>query len=87
MLVAALALAFFLGAVHAMSPGHGKALVGAYLVGTRGRPSDAVVLGLIVTFSHVFSVLLLGVASLASSAGRPIGSLGSGFWDTMLKWG
>jgi ABC-type nickel/cobalt efflux system permease component RcnA len=63
----ALLLAFLLGAIHAMSPGHGKALVGAYLVGSRGRPLDAVILGLIVTLAHVSSVLLLGVASLAAS--------------------
>ena len=63
----ALLLAFLLGAIHALSPGHGKALVGAYLVGTRGRPMDAVTLGLVVTASHVSSVLLLGVASLAAS--------------------
>ncbi len=66
-LMVALLLAFLLGAIHALSPGHGKALVGAYLVGTRGRPTDAVTLGLVVTASHVSSVLLLGVASLAAS--------------------
>jgi ABC-type nickel/cobalt efflux system permease component RcnA len=67
MVMAALAVAFFLGAAHALSPGHGKALVGAYLVATRGRPIDAVVLGLLVTCSHVASVILLGVVSLAAS--------------------
>jgi len=63
----AVLIAFLLGAVHALGPGHGKALVGAYLVGTRGRPVDAVLLGLLVTFSHVSSVVLLGVASLGAS--------------------
>jgi ABC-type nickel/cobalt efflux system permease component RcnA len=67
MVMAALSIAFFLGAAHALSPGHGKALVGAYLVATRGRPIDALVLGLLVTFSHVSSVILLGVASLLAS--------------------
>jgi ABC-type nickel/cobalt efflux system permease component RcnA len=67
MVMAALSIAFLLGAAHALSPGHGKALVGAYLVATRGRPIDAVVLGLLVTFSHVSSVILLGVASLLAS--------------------
>jgi len=66
-LAGALLLAFLLGAAHAMGPGHGKALVGAYLVGTHGRPLDAVILGLVVTASHVSSVLVLGVASLAAS--------------------
>ena len=67
MLPLAVLLAFFLGAVHALGPGHGKALVGAYLVGTRGRPLDAVFLGLLVTLAHVSSVILLGVASFAAS--------------------
>ena len=63
----ALAMAVVLGAAHALSPGHGKSLVAAYLVGTRGRARDAVLLGGIVTFSHVFSVILLGVLTLAAS--------------------
>lgn len=64
MLLTAFITAFFLGAAHALSPGHGKAMVAAYLVGTGGRKKDAVLLGLIVTFTHVFSVLLLGVVVL-----------------------
>ena len=66
-LLGALLLAFLLGGLHALAPGHGKALVGAYLVGIRGRPRDAVALGLIVTCTHVASVLLLGILSLAAS--------------------
>ena len=59
--------AFILGAFHALSPGHGKAMVAAYLVGTRGRIIDAVNLGIVVTITHVFSVLILGVAALVIS--------------------
>lgn len=59
--------AFILGAFHALSPGHGKAMVAAYLVGTRGRIIDAVHLGIVVTITHVFSVLILGVAALVVS--------------------
>ena len=59
--------AFILGAFHAMSPGHGKAMVAAYLVGTRGRIIDAVHLGIVVTITHVFSVLILGVTALVVS--------------------
>jgi nickel/cobalt transporter (NicO) family protein len=40
---------FWLGAVHAATPGHGKTVSAAYLVGTRGRPADAVALGIFVT--------------------------------------
>jgi len=66
-LLGALLLAFLLGGLHALAPGHGKALVAAYLVGTRGRPRDALALGLIVTLTHVASVILLGILSLAAS--------------------
>ncbi|HMB68443.1 MAG TPA: sulfite exporter TauE/SafE family protein, partial [bacterium] len=63
-LVAALLLAVVLGAGHALEPGHGKTLVAAYLVGQRGTVSQAVLLGLTVTFTHTFSVFLLGVVVL-----------------------
>ncbi len=52
------------GASHALSPGHGKTVVAAYLVGSRGTVWHAVFLGMIVTLTHVSSVLLLGVITL-----------------------
>lgn len=55
------AATFFLGIMHAVEPGHGKTVVAAYLVGTRGRNTDAVALGLIVTFTHTFSIIILAV--------------------------
>jgi len=55
---------FLLGAVHALSPGHGKTLVAAYLVGSRGKLRHAVLLGIIVTVTHVFSVVILGLIAL-----------------------
>jgi ABC-type nickel/cobalt efflux system permease component RcnA len=54
------AVALVFGAVHALAPGHGKTVMAAYLVGTRGRPRDAVLLGAIVSFMHTASVLILG---------------------------
>lgn len=63
-LFAALALAFVLGALHALTPGHGKTMVAAYLVGSRGTVGQAVFLGVVVTFTHTFSVILLGVGCL-----------------------
>ena len=51
-----LLLAFGLGAMHAMSPGHGKAVVGAYLVGSKGTPKHAIFLGLTVTITHTLGV-------------------------------
>jgi nickel/cobalt transporter (NicO) family protein len=68
-LVSALALAFLLGAAHAITPGHGKAVVAAYLAGSRGRISDAVYLGTIVTATHTATVFALGLAALYA-AGR-----------------
>ncbi len=62
-----LAVALFWGAAHALSPGHGKTIVTAYLVGRRGTPRDAAVLGLIVTVTHTIGVFALGLVTLALS--------------------
>lgn len=63
-LLIGLTVAFVFGAVHALSPGHGKTLVAAYLVGTRGTARHAVFLGGMVTFTHTVSVFLLGFVTL-----------------------
>ena len=60
----ALAVAFVLGAAHALTPGHGKTLVAAYLVGSRGTFKHAAFLGAMVTFTHTVSVFLLGLATM-----------------------
>jgi ABC-type nickel/cobalt efflux system permease component RcnA len=57
-------VAFGLGAMHAMSPGHGKTIVAAYLVGSRGTLKHAGLLGFMVTFTHTFTVFLLGLGML-----------------------
>jgi ABC-type nickel/cobalt efflux system permease component RcnA len=62
-----LAVALFWGAAHALSPGHGKALVAAYLVGSRGNARHAVLLGGIVTVTHTIGVFALGLVTLALS--------------------
>jgi nickel/cobalt transporter (NicO) family protein len=59
--------AFGWGAVHALSPGHGKAMVAAYLVGTRGTARHAVALGATVTVTHTIGVFALGIVALALS--------------------
>jgi nickel/cobalt transporter (NicO) family protein len=59
--------AFGWGALHALSPGHGKAMVAAYLVGTRGRPRHAIALGATVTVTHTIGVFALGAVTLALS--------------------
>jgi ABC-type nickel/cobalt efflux system permease component RcnA len=57
-------LAVLIGGIHALTPGHGKAMVAAYLVGSRGRVMDAVLLGGVVTFTHTISVIGLGLVLL-----------------------
>ena len=66
-LVVLLLAALGWGALHALSPGHGKAMVAAYLVGTRGKPRHAVALGATVTVTHTIGVFMLGFVALALS--------------------
>lgn len=63
----ALLVAAGLGALHALEPGHGKTVVAAYLVGTRGTARHAFYLGLIVTATHTAGVYLLGAVTLYAS--------------------
>jgi nickel/cobalt transporter (NicO) family protein len=58
---------FWLGAVHAATPGHGKTIAAAYIVGVRGRPVDAVVLGIFVTLSHTSGIILVAILATAGS--------------------
>ncbi|ACK70342.1 high-affinity nickel-transporter [Gloeothece citriformis PCC 7424] len=60
-------VAFSWGAIHGLSPGHGKTLVGAYLVGSRAKVKHAIVLGLTTTITHTFGVFVLGIATLFAS--------------------
>jgi ABC-type nickel/cobalt efflux system permease component RcnA len=66
-ILASLAAALFWGAAHALSPGHGKTIVTAYLVGQKGTPRHAALLGLIVTVTHTIGVFGLGLVTLALS--------------------
>jgi ABC-type nickel/cobalt efflux system permease component RcnA len=67
-IASALLVAAILGAFHALTPGHGKTIVGAYLVGSRGTWRHAVFLGLVVTATHTLGVYALGAATLVASA-------------------
>jgi ABC-type nickel/cobalt efflux system permease component RcnA len=62
-----LLIAVLLGGLHAMSPGHGKTVVAAYLIGSRGTARHAAFLGLSVTVTHTAGVFALGVATLLAS--------------------
>ena len=67
-ILTSLLIAAILGGLHAFTPGHGKTVVGAYLVGSRGTARHALLLGLIVTATHTLGVYLLGLGTLAASA-------------------
>ncbi len=94
-----LLFAFAFGAVHALSPGHGKTMVAAYLVGSRGTPRHAITLGLVVTITHTIGVFALGLALLvasryilpeklfpALSALSGLLIFGIGLWLFMSRW-
>ncbi len=79
-----LPVAFLLGALHALEPGHGKSLTSAYLVAGRHTWRDAAVLGLATTVSHTAVVVVLALGGLwlgsrlpASSVERGVGVLGA----------
>src|SRR5436189_6324260 len=87
------ASSFWAGAAHAATPGHGKTIAAAYIVGARGKPTDAVILGIFVTLSHTSGIVLVGVlaplvstwlrpqridAHLAVEVGTPV--IGRGLW-------
>jgi ABC-type nickel/cobalt efflux system permease component RcnA len=63
-MITLLGLAFWFGALHALEPGHGKTMVAAYLVGEKGTPLHALILGGTVTFTHTFVVFVLGLATM-----------------------
>ena len=66
-IAASLGAALFWGMAHALSPGHGKTIVTAYLVGQRGTPRHAALLGLVVTATHTVGVFALGAITLLLS--------------------
>jgi ABC-type nickel/cobalt efflux system permease component RcnA len=70
-LLGSILVAMALGAGHALTPGHGKTLMGAYLVGTRGTPIHALALGLSVTVSHTIGILVLAGIVIAFRGAVP----------------
>jgi ABC-type nickel/cobalt efflux system permease component RcnA len=66
-ILASLAAALFWGAAHALSPGHGKTIITAYLVGRKGTVRHAALLGAIVTVTHTIGVFALGLVTLLLS--------------------
>ena len=89
-IAAALLVAVVLGAFHGLEPGHGKTVVAAYLVGSRGTVRHALILGLVVTASHTAGVYLLGGVTFYASQHvvperlYPWLSLGSGLTIAVL---
>jgi len=90
---------FWLGAVHAATPGHGKTIAASYIVGARGRPVDALVLGIFVTLSHTSGIVLVALLATLGSAwllpqrveaylavGTGILVIGIGLWMLRTQW-
>ncbi|MCC6575678.1 MAG: sulfite exporter TauE/SafE family protein [Planctomycetes bacterium] len=75
--ILALLFVFGLGAWHAIQPGHGKTLVAGYLIGTQGKKSDAIFLGIVVTLAHTSGVLILMGGAWAASKIWPETMIGS----------
>jgi nickel/cobalt exporter len=73
-----LPVAFVLGALHALEPGHGKSLAAAYLVAGEHTRKDALVLGVATTLSHTAVVFLLAACALALKNFFPEAALESG---------
>ncbi|MGA8573461.1 MAG: HupE/UreJ family protein [Desulfobaccales bacterium] len=67
LVIGAFCAAMLWGAGHALTPGHGKAIVGAYLLGSRSTPRHALYLGLVITATHTFGVFVLGFFTLFAS--------------------
>ena len=63
-----LVLAFVFGAIHGLTPGHGKTIVTAYLVGSNSTFWQALLLSLVTTLTHTFGVFLLGFVALFASS-------------------
>ena len=63
----AVVVAAALGALHAATPGHGKTIMAAYLVGTRRSARDAVTLGLTVAVAHTIGVLVLAIVLIGGA--------------------
>ena len=62
-----LVTSFWLGAVHAATPGHGKTIAASYIIGVRGRPIDALVLGIFVTLSHTSGIVFVAILATLGS--------------------
>jgi nickel/cobalt transporter (NicO) family protein len=78
----ALAIAALLGALHALTPGHGKTIAAAYLIGERATVRDAMILGGSTTITHTASVLFLGAVTIGLADRIDAAVLGQ--W---LRWG
>ena len=66
-ILVALVISFVWGAMHALTPGHGKAVVGSYLIGERGNARHALLLGLTTTITHTAGVFAMGLATLLAA--------------------
>ncbi len=66
-LLLSLLLAIGWGALHALTPGHGKTIAAAYLIGARATARHALLLGFSTALTHTASVFALGGVTLLAS--------------------
>jgi ABC-type nickel/cobalt efflux system permease component RcnA len=62
----AILVAFTLGGLHALTPGHNTVLTGAFLVSAGGKIRHAILVGGATAFSHTASVIIIGLLALSS---------------------
>ncbi len=84
-LLLVLPIAFLFGMAHAIKPGHGKTLVAAYLVGTKGTVADAMLLGLTTTLTHTSTVLFVALMLRPFAGTRLANPETLRFWLTFLS--
>ena len=65
--LSAAGIAILLGMLHAFSPGHGKSIVTAYMLGSKGNWVYAIYLGIIVAITHTLTVIVIGLLLLFTS--------------------
>jgi nickel/cobalt exporter len=78
-------VAFIIGILHALEPGHGKTVMAAYLIGSRGTPRQAVLLGIVIALTHTIIVITLAVLGVIAAKSYNLGKLEHYFYH-LAAW-
>lgn len=74
-LVSVLPLGILFGAIHAMTPGHGKTILASYLVGSRLEKLRGMAVAGVLALTHVASAVVIALAA-APLITRTLGGAG-----------